>query len=157
MYNNTPKDYKNPFQAIIDSEGFDNIDTNSEDIFYRDDNITAFISSKQWPNNPGNAIIIPNKVYENIYDIPDDILAKIHIFSKQLAIAMKEIYKCDGISVRQHNELAGNQDVWHYHLHVFPRYKDDELYTLHTQSFKSDKYKRVEYAKKLREYFNHNS
>jgi histidine triad (HIT) family protein len=41
---------------------------------------------------------------------------------------MKAAYHCDGISTRQHNEPAGNQDVWHYHLHVFPRYTDDQLY-----------------------------
>ncbi len=41
---------------------------------------------------------------------------------------MKEGYGCEGTSFRQHNEPAGYQDVWHYHLHVFPRWKDDELY-----------------------------
>ncbi|HEX3722191.1 MAG TPA: hypothetical protein VHV31_05340, partial [Nitrolancea sp.] len=35
---------------------------------------------------------------------------------------------CDGTSFRQHNEPAGNQEIWHYHLHVFPRYVDDDLY-----------------------------
>jgi histidine triad (HIT) family protein len=41
---------------------------------------------------------------------------------------MKRAYGCDGTSVRQHNEPAGDQDVWHYHLHVFPRYAGDDLY-----------------------------
>jgi histidine triad (HIT) family protein len=41
---------------------------------------------------------------------------------------MKTAYSCDGISTRQHNEPAGSQDVWHYHLHVIPRYKDDQYY-----------------------------
>ena len=34
----------------------------------------------------------------------------------------------DGTSTRQHNEPAGNQDVWHYHVHLFPRYEGDALY-----------------------------
>ena len=42
---------------------------------------------------------------------------------------MKAAYNCDGVSTRQHNEPAGNQDVWHYHLHVFPRYAGDNLYS----------------------------
>ena len=41
---------------------------------------------------------------------------------------MKSGYGCDGVSTRQHNEPAGYQDVWHYHLHVFPRFAGDELY-----------------------------
>jgi diadenosine tetraphosphate (Ap4A) HIT family hydrolase len=42
-------------------------------------------------------------------------------------IAMRHTYGCDGISTRQHNEPAGYQDVWHFHLHVFPRYHGDVL------------------------------
>ena len=41
---------------------------------------------------------------------------------------MKAAFSCDGVSTRQHNEPAGYQEVWHYHLHVFPRYGADELY-----------------------------
>ena len=48
--------------------------------------------------------------------------------AKRLAIAMKTVYACDGISTRQHNEPAGSQDVWHYHLHVTPRYENDNYY-----------------------------
>ncbi|MCB9810618.1 MAG: HIT family protein [Candidatus Nomurabacteria bacterium] len=157
MYSHKSAEYKNPFQAIIDNGNFDSIHTNKEDIFYQDNDISAFISSKQWPNNPGNVIIIPNTDYENIYDIPDNLLAKIHIFSKKVAIAMKELYKCDGVSIRQHNEPAGNQEVWHYHLHVFPRYEGDDLYSLHKQSFSSDPVSRAEFATKLKDYFNNNN
>jgi histidine triad (HIT) family protein len=45
-----------------------------------------------------------------------------------MAVAIRSTYGCDGISTRQHNEPAGYQDVWHYHVHVFPRYTDDLLY-----------------------------
>jgi histidine triad (HIT) family protein len=41
---------------------------------------------------------------------------------------MKRAWGPEGISTRQHNEPAGNQHVWHYHLHVFPRWNDDMLY-----------------------------
>ena len=41
---------------------------------------------------------------------------------------MKDAYGCDGVSTAQHNEPDGNQDVWHYHTHVFPRYQGDNLY-----------------------------
>jgi histidine triad (HIT) family protein len=52
----------------------------------------------------------------------------VHDLVRQIAVAIRSTYGCDGISTRQHNEPAGNQDVWHYHVHVFPRYRDDDLY-----------------------------
>jgi len=54
---------------------------------------------------------------------------EIHRVARRLAIVMKVTYACEGISTRQHNEPAGNQDVWHYHLHVTPRYKNDNYYS----------------------------
>jgi len=78
-----------------------------------------------------------------------------HVYTKQKDIMYKddyiEVYKCDGVSTRQHNEPSGNQDVWHYHLHVFPRYKNDNLYK--TDRRNSEPEERTEYAEKLREYF----
>jgi len=77
--------------------------------------------------------------------------AKIHDFARQTAIAFKQEYKCDGVSARQHNEPAGNQDVWHYHLHVFPRYKNDNLYGM--KRIKTTLDERAVYAVQLRNYF----
>ncbi|MCA9361300.1 HIT domain-containing protein [Candidatus Kaiserbacteria bacterium] len=156
MYNHAPSEYINPFKLLVAGEPVPKYGDQEPYVFYRDEILTAFISTKQWPNNHSVALIVPNEVYENLYDIPDEILAKIHIFSKRLAIAMKKVYECDGVSVRQHNEPAGNQDVWHYHLHVFPRYKNDYLYTLHKYSQDADTDVRKEFATKLRDYFSNN-
>ena len=153
MYNHAPADYENPFARVAAGEPTQKYGDQEPYVFYRDENITAFVSTKQWPNNPGNVLIVPNQVYENLYDIPDDVLSNIHAFSKQVAIAMKETYDCDGVSIRQHNEPAGNQEVWHYHLHVFPRYTDDDLYPLHKQSHPAENHVRLEHAQKLKNYF----
>ena len=53
---------------------------------------------------------------------------EIHETARRIALALKDAYSCDGISTRQHNEPGGNQEVWHYHVHVFPRYAGDGLY-----------------------------
>lgn len=82
-------------------------------------------------NNPGAVLVIPKKHYENIYDIPDELLAEVYKVVKRIAIAVRSAYDCEGTSTRQHNEPSGNQDVWHLHVHVFPRYKDDNLYMNH--------------------------
>lgn len=92
--------------------------------------VTAFIACDWWPKNPGHVLVVPNRHYENIYDLPIEEGGRIHQVVQEVALAMKRAYGCDGISTRQHNEPAGNQDVWHYHVHVFPRYGDDDLYLL---------------------------
>jgi diadenosine tetraphosphate (Ap4A) HIT family hydrolase len=50
-----------------------------------------------------------------------------HELVKAVSLAMKTVYACDGGSTRQHTEPAGNQDVWHYHVPVTPRYRDDRF------------------------------
>jgi histidine triad (HIT) family protein len=72
---------------------------------------------------------VPNEHVENMYALARELAGDVHETARRIAIAMKAAYSCDGISTRQHNEPAGQQEVWHYHLHVFPRYEGDELYT----------------------------
>jgi len=153
MFNHAPENYDNPFKAVFVDGDLATDRSRDADVFYHDDKITAFIAAGRWPKNGGNALIVPNEYYENLYDIPDELLAYIHIFSKKLAIAMKEVYGCDGVSIRQHNEPAGDQTVWHYHLHVFPRYHGDELYASHKQVQEATLEERAEFATKLRNYF----
>ena len=127
--------------------------TKQQDIVYKDEFVTAFISSHWWPNNPGHVVIVPNESFENIYDLPDAVASHIHTCARKVALAFKEIYLCEGTSVRQHNEPAGNQDVWHYHLHVFPRYTNDQLYLNHDKKRLTTPEERKPYAEKLQSYF----
>lgn len=157
MFNHSPENYINPFALLVAGAPVPKYGDQEPYIFFRDTQITAFISTKQWPNNPGNALIIPNQMYENLYDMPDELLGAVHRFSKRLAIAMKTVYGCDGVSVRQHNEPDGGQDVWHYHLHVFPRYKNDCLYELHKSGDDASNEVRHSCAEKLRTFFIHNT
>jgi histidine triad (HIT) family protein len=147
MYNHAPKNYGCPFCAITAND-------NNPYIFYRDKDITAFISSNEWPPNSGIVLIIPNKHYENLYDIDEKLLAQVQIFGKKVALAMKKAYNCEGVSTRQHNEPEGYQSVWHYHLQVIPRYKDDHLYRQYIDNRHEIAAKdRLRYAKLLKKYF----
>lgn len=151
MYNHEPEGYICPFCLVIQGVENDHLLTKQADIVYKDEYVTAFIGASCWENNKGNVIIVPNKHYENIYDIPSLYLHKISDLTKELAIAFKKVYLCDGVYTRQHNEPCGNQDVWHYHMHVFPRYKDDNLYM--SKSELCDPDERLVYANKLKAYF----
>lgn len=148
MNNHQPPNYECPFCVV--SKGGETELNKRGDIVFDDGNIMAFISPKWWPNNPGNVIVIPHKHVENIYDISEDLLAEVNMIGKKVALAMKESYMCDGISFRQHNELAGDQEIWHFHLHVFPRWKDDELYLNHKKSRYISLEERRPYADKLK-------
>ena len=93
-------------------------------------------------------IIISNEHFENIYDLPTRYVIDIHRIAKIIALAMKVVYSCDGISTRQHNEPAGNQDVWHYHMHITPRYNDDQFYITQREFMPSGE--RAKHAERLR-------
>lgn len=60
------------------------------------------------------------------------------------------VWQHDGTSTRQHNEPAGYQDVWHLHVHVFPRYDGDRLYERHEEKRWASPAERAPYAAKLR-------
>lgn len=98
------------------------------EILHRYEQVFVKLNPKWWPRNPGGALVIPIEHYENLYDLPVELGTPLQAAIRDTALAMKSAYDCDGVSTRQHNEPAGNQDVWHYHVHVFPRFADDGLY-----------------------------
>jgi histidine triad (HIT) family protein len=123
------------------------------DIVHHTPTVTAFLGAHQWPNNHGNVIVMPNEHFENIYDLPTHFALPLHELIKAIALALKTVYACEGISTRQHNEPAGNQDVWHYHVHVTPRYHDDGFYGGYTsQRTLMPPSERAKHAHKLRAY-----
>jgi histidine triad (HIT) family protein len=151
LYNHEPQNYICPFCLIVQGVENEHVLTKPVDIIFQNEYITAFIAAGWWKNNKGHVIIIPNEHIENIYELPSELSSRIHDLEKEVAIAFKKIYGSDGVSSRQHNEPCGNQDVWHYHLHVFPRYKDDNLYETKREISKAED--RIEYADKLKRYF----
>jgi histidine triad (HIT) family protein len=114
--------------------------------------VSAFISARWWPNNLGHVIVIPNEHFENLYDLPPEYGHAIHDVAREIALALKHVYGCEGISRRQHNEPAGGQDVWHYHLHVLPRYTGDDLYRSSALPGFAPSAQRHSYAARLRSY-----
>lgn len=153
MHNHAPADYRCPMCRM--AAGFDDEPPwgVQADIVYRTEHTFALVNSRWWINNPGHVLVVPVRHVENMYDLDQELAGHIHETARQCALAMKAIYPCEGVSTRQHNEPAGNQDVFHYHLHVFPRYKDDNLYALHASRRTSTPAERAPYAEKLRRYF----
>ncbi len=155
MYNNAPENYRCPFCCVCAGVEGDFPWTKQADIIHRDETITAFIASHWRPNNKGHVIIIPNIHIENLYDMPDGLLLASHSYTRKVARALKIAYKCEGVSVRQNNEKAGDQDVWHYHVHVVPRFEEDDMYSSYHKIFLSEPTERIAFAEKLKAALSH--
>jgi histidine triad (HIT) family protein len=113
----------------------------------------AFVCPRWWPNNHGHVLVVPIRHYENLYELAPEAGHAVHDLVRDVAIAIRSTYGCEGISTRQHNEPAGNQDAWHYHVHVFPRYAGDELYASKPYPEFVTAEQRQPYAERLRRYF----
>jgi histidine triad (HIT) family protein len=127
LYSHEPPGYDCPFCAVIAGQDYPPW-VLQQDVVLRAERATAWINGRWWQNNPGHVVVVPNDHVENLYTLTGRGASEIHEMARQVALAMKVAYRCDGISTRQHNEPAGYQEVWHFHLHVFPRFAGDDLY-----------------------------
>lgn len=129
IQSHAPEGYVCPFCGLVNGDVADpNNRCALSDLIYQDDDLIVFSAADGFGPNAGHVMICPTKHYEALYDLPDHVLMRISLMVREVAFAMKRAWNPEGISTRQHNEPSGNQHVWHYHLHVFPRYAGDMLY-----------------------------
>ena len=79
------------------------------------------------PASKGHALILPIAHAANIYEISDDMAAKAMILAKKMATKMTEALKCDGFNIVQNNGEPAGQTVFHFHMHLIPRYEGDQV------------------------------
>ena len=89
---------------------------------YEDENVMAFLDIR--PLNEGHTLVIPKEHYETIFEIPEELNACLHRIVKRVFFAVKKAAKADGISIFQQNGKAANQEIFHLHVHVVPRYEE---------------------------------
>lgn len=147
-----PEDYICPICLGVQESENPNTLMRPTDIVYKDDLVTAFINSFFVGKNSGHVIVVPNQHFENLYTLPAKQGHRIFEVSKKVAFAMKEAYRCDGITTRQNNEPAGDQHAFHFHFHIFPRYENDGYNTISqpTEKRLAQPEERAKYAAKLR-------
>lgn len=143
-----PADYACPFCGI--QQGSFNDRNLPSDIVAVTERAFARIAPKWWPGNPGVVLVIPRTHVENLYDLSPADGQAVWELTLRLAIAIRSAYGCEGTSIRQHNEPAGGQDVWHLHVHVFPRYAGDRLYQRQDEAMWVAPADREVYAQRLR-------
>lgn len=77
------------------------------------------------PATKGHSLILPKEHYKNIYEIADDTAAKVLPLAKKIATLMTEKLGADGFNIVQNNNEVAGQTVFHFHVHLIPRYNDD--------------------------------
>ena len=78
------------------------------------------------PAAKGHALILPKAHYANHYEIPEELAAKDIVLAKKMAGIMTEALGCDGFNIVQNNGEAAGQTVFHFHMHLIPRYNGDD-------------------------------
>ena len=92
---------------------------------YEDDDFRVILD--QGPATKGHALILPKKHYANLYELPEELAARAMVLAKRMAGAMTEALNCDGFNLVQNNGEAAGQTVFHFHMHLIPRYKGDKV------------------------------
>ena len=96
------------------------IPTNS---IYEDEDFNVILDAS--PATKGHALILPKNHFANLFEIPEDMDAKAFILAKKIAKKMKDVFGCDGVNIVQNNGVAAGQTVFHFHIHLIPRYEGD--------------------------------
>lgn len=107
---------------------------------FENEHVIGQISFQQKSGNHGHILVIPKQHVQNIYELPDELNAPLMSALRLLSRAVKKAFAADGIHIRQNNEPAAGQDVFHLHFHVIPRYQGDE--------FDTQKYERLPLEKR---------
>jgi histidine triad (HIT) family protein len=77
------------------------------------------------PASKGHALILPKEHYPNLYELPDELAGKAILLAKKMAVKMTKALDCDGFNIVQNNGEPAGQTVFHFHMHLIPRYKND--------------------------------
>jgi histidine triad (HIT) family protein len=92
---------------------------------YEDDEFIAILDIR--PVNFGHTLLIPRAHFRNLLDTPDELAEKIYPVVKKVSTAIKKGLEADGLNIIQNIEQYGGQEVFHSHIHIIPRFKDDGL------------------------------
>lgn len=77
------------------------------------------------PAARGHALILPKNHYADLYELPEETVSHVMLLAKKMAVRMKEKLSCDGFNLVQNNGETAGQTVFHFHMHLIPRYRDD--------------------------------
>ncbi|MCF0229767.1 MAG: HIT family protein [Parasporobacterium sp.] len=90
---------------------------------YEDDDFNVIFDAG--PATVGHALIIPKEHAANIFELSEELTGRAFILAKKMAAVMTEVFGADGFNILQNNNAAAGQSVFHFHIHLIPRYEND--------------------------------
>lgn len=85
---------------------------------YEDDVVIVIMDVN--PRSPGHSLVIPKEHYQDLFDIPDEVLGHVMKVGRDISKMLMEKLSSDGVTLEENNGIS--QDVKHFHLHIIPRY-----------------------------------
>lgn len=77
------------------------------------------------PATKGHALVLPKAHYADLYELPEELAGEAMKLAKKMAVKMTEKLKCEGFNLIQNNGDMAGQTVFHFHMHMIPRYQAD--------------------------------
>lgn len=111
-------------------------------IVYEDEKVIAFLDISQ--ATKGHTLVVPKEAYSNLYEMPEELASDVMKVSIRLAKAIKKAFNPEGLNLLNNNGEIAGQSVFHFHVHLIPRYeKNDVLFSFvnHMQDLKTEDYK----------------
>ena len=118
---------------------------------YEDDEFKVILDAS--PASKGHALILPKEHYADIYEIDEKTAGHAMQLAKKLAKHMTDVLKCDGFNIVQNNGECAGQTVFHFHMHLIPRYNGDSVGITWTPGTLTDEVKE-EIMEKVKAQFN---
>jgi len=116
---------------------------------YEDESTFAFLDAE--PVNPGHTLVVPKEPYQNMYEIPQNAFTEVMKTVHQLAPKIKNGVSADGINIGINNGSAAGQEVMHLHVHIMPRFNDDDFQHWQGEDDYHDNVRGKEIAESVRE------
>ena len=92
---------------------------------YEDKSVIAIFDI--YPAIEGHILVLPKEHYQDIYDIPEELIAHIGKVCKKLALNLKKTLNVKSVNLIHGSGKSAQQDVFHFHMHIIPRKKDDNF------------------------------
>jgi len=112
------KDRECIFCAIVESRA-------PAHVVFEDGETLAFMDIN--PANPGHTLVIPKRHVRNVYELDDEAAAAVMKATVRVARAVRAAFQPDGLNLLQSNGPAGGQVIFHFHMHIIPRWYGDGL------------------------------
>ena len=94
-------------------------------IIYEDDLVIAFLDISQ--ATLGHTLVVTKREYENIFELDDKISAHLYKVVVKLSKAINKAFNPSGLNILNNNGQVAGQTVFHYHIHIIPRYNESDV------------------------------